>query len=71
VSAVLQRIDGFARWLLLTREGRRALTVAYIVAGVFSVVVYVITQSLLYALVMASIIAFGLWWARFCLRRPG
>jgi hypothetical protein len=71
VSTVTQRIDGFARWLLLTREGRRALTIAYVMLGVFSVVAYVFTESILYALVMAGIMVFGLWWARFCLRRPG
>jgi hypothetical protein len=71
VSTVTQRIDVFARWLLLTREGRRALTIAYVVLGVFSVVAYVFTESILYALVMGSIMVFGLWWARFCLRRPG
>jgi hypothetical protein len=71
VNTVLQRIDGFARWLLLTREGRRALVIAYIAFGAFSIAVYLVTETVAYAVGMAALMAFGLWWARFCLRRPG
>jgi hypothetical protein len=71
MNAVLQRIDGFARWLLLTRDGRRALVIAYVAFGVFSIAVYLVTESVAYAVGMAGLMAFGLWWARFCLRRPG
>ena len=60
------------RWLLLKhREKPHSIVIAYIAFGVFSIAVYVVTETVAYAVGMAALMAFGLWWARFCLRRPG
>jgi hypothetical protein len=60
--------DG-ARWLLLTHPGRIALAIAYSIAAVASIVTYTVARSPLYGLGQLVLTAFGLLWARWCLRR--
>ncbi len=55
---------------MLTPAGRRTLTVIYFAAGTVSVATYVVMRGPAYALVLALVIAFGPFWARWCLRRP-
>ncbi|MDQ1475399.1 MAG: hypothetical protein QOE62_628 [Actinomycetota bacterium] len=58
-----------ARWLLVTHEGRVVLAVIYSIASLASIVVYTIVQSPLYGLGQLIVTGFGLFWARWCLRR--
>jgi hypothetical protein len=58
-----------ARWLLLTREGRVVLAVVYAIASLASIVTYTIVRSPLYGLGQLVVTGFGLFWARWCLRR--
>jgi len=63
-------IDAFLRRMLLTPEGRRTIAIVYSLCGVATVITYWVERDAVYALVQGAIIAFGLWWARWCLRRP-
>ena len=58
-----------ARWLLLTREGRRVLLVSYAVLALVSVVTYWITRGPGYSLGQVAILGVATVWAAFCLRR--
>jgi hypothetical protein len=58
-----------ARWLLVTHEGRVVLAVIYSIASLASIVIYTIVQSPLYGLGQLIVTGFGLFWARWCLRR--
>ena len=58
-----------ARWLLLTHEGRLALATIYCILSVLSIITYTIRYSLAYGAGQFVITAFGLSWARWCLRR--
>ena len=58
-----------ARRLLLTHEGRVVLAVVYSIAAVASIVTYSITREPLYGFGQLLLTGFGLWWARWCLRR--
>ncbi|HWS47580.1 MAG TPA: hypothetical protein VN636_17095 [Acidimicrobiia bacterium] len=59
-----------ARWLLLTHQGRMVLVALYLTAGAVSVVTYAVMRGPLYALGQAAVLAFGLFWVRWCLQRP-
>jgi Flp pilus assembly protein TadB len=58
------------RWFLLTHEGRRALAWLYVVAATVTVVVYWFWRSPLYGIGQAVMLGFGLFWIRWCIRRP-
>jgi len=58
-----------ARQLLLTHEGRIALSVVYMIAAAASIITYTIVRSPLYGLGQLALTAFGLIWARGALRR--
>jgi hypothetical protein len=58
-----------ARWLLFTHEGRIALAVVYSIAALISIVTYTIMRSPLYGFGQLLLTGFGLFWARFALRR--
>jgi len=58
------------RWLLFTVEGRRLLIAIYVIVGTITVATYWTRRSPLYALGLAVILAFGLFWIRWCLSRP-
>ena len=58
-----------ARALLLTHEGRIVLAVVYSVAAVVSIVTYTVMRSPLYGAGQLVVTGFGLFWARWCLRR--
>jgi hypothetical protein len=60
--------DG-ARWLLFTHTGRLALAIAYSIAAVASIVIYTVMRAPLYGAGQFVLTAFGLLWARWCLRR--
>jgi hypothetical protein len=57
------------RWMLLTHEGRVVLAVIYSMASLASIVTYTIVRSQLYGLGQLILTGFGLFWARWCLRR--
>jgi hypothetical protein len=59
-----------ARWLVLTKEGRRVLLACYGILALTSVVTYWIVRGPGYALGQAAILGFAPLWARYCLRRP-
>jgi hypothetical protein len=58
-----------ARWLLFTHPGRMILVGLYSIAAVISVVTYTIMRAPLYGLGQVAVTGFGLFWARWCLRR--
>ncbi len=58
----------FVRWLLLTREGRRALLGVYVVAALISLVVYTIRYDIGYALGLAVMFVVAPLWIWWCLR---
>ena len=62
-------MDGRARRLLLTHEGRLALAVAYSLAAVVSIVTYTIARGPLYGAGQLALTGSGLLWARWCLLR--
>jgi hypothetical protein len=64
-TAVAER----GRRLLLTHEGRIVLAVVYSIAAVGSIVTYTIMRSPLYGAGQLVLTGFGLFWARWCLRR--
>jgi hypothetical protein len=57
------------RWLLLTHQGRITLAVVYSMAAAVSIVTYTVMRSPLYGAGQFAVTGFGLWWARWCLRR--
>jgi hypothetical protein len=58
------------RWLLLDHEGRVLLAVVYSVLSLASVITYAIMRSPWYALGQLLLTTFGLFWVRWCIRRP-
>jgi hypothetical protein len=58
-----------ARWLLFAPQGRILLAVAYSIAAVISIVTYTVMRSPLYGAGQLALTGFGLFWARWCLRR--
>jgi len=46
------------------------LVALYLTAGAVSVVTYAVMRGPLYALGQAAVLAFGLFWVRWCLQRP-
>jgi hypothetical protein len=58
-----------ARPLLLTHEGRIVLAVVYSIAAIGSIVTYTIMRTPLYGFGQLVVTGFGLFWARWCLRR--
>jgi hypothetical protein len=66
---IAQRLDERGRWLLFTHQGRVTLAVLYSIASVISIVTYSIMREPLYGLGQFIVTGFGLWWARWCLRR--
>jgi hypothetical protein len=62
-------VDARARWLLFTDPGRMTLVVIYSIAAAGSIVTYTIMRSPLYGAGQLALTAFGLLWARWCLRR--
>jgi hypothetical protein len=60
--------DG-ARWLLFTHPGRIALAIVYSIAAAVSILTYAVMRSPLYGAGQLALTAFGLSWARWCLRR--
>jgi hypothetical protein len=57
------------RRLLLTHEGRVVLAVVYSIAAIGSIVTYTIMRTPLHGLGQLIVTGFGLFWARWCLRR--
>jgi hypothetical protein len=59
--------------LVLTAPGRRILAIVYCVLGIGTVVVYWIWRDPVYAIGQAVVLAAGILWVRWCLRRatPG
>jgi hypothetical protein len=59
--------------VVLTREGRRILAIVYCVLGLATVIVYWIWRDPVYAIGQAVVLAAGILWVRWCLRRaaPG
>jgi len=58
-----------ARALLLTHRGQVTLAIVYSIAATVSIVTYAIMRSPQYGLGQFAVTSFGLWWARWCLRR--
>ena len=58
-----------ARWLLFAPQGRMTLVVVYSIASVISIVTYTVMRSPLYGAGQLAVTGFGLFWARWCLRR--
>ena len=58
------------RWFLLTPEGRRTLAAIYCVAAAISITVYWFWRGPWYALGQFLLLGFGLFWVRWCIRRP-
>ena len=69
MDALARRLDARARWLLFTHQGRITLAILYSIAAVISIVTYSIMREPLYGLGQLALTGFGLWWARWCLRR--
>ena len=69
MADLLRRADERGRWLLLTHQGRITLAVLYSIASVISIVTYSIKREPLYGAGQLAVTGFGLWWARWCLRR--
>ena len=65
----LDTLNNRARGLLFTHSGRITLAVVYSIAAVISIVTYTIMRSPLYGLGQVALTAFGLFWARWALRR--
>ena len=58
-----------AHWLLFTHPGRMVLVTVYAILSVISIVTYTVMRSPLYGLGQVALTGFGLFWARWCLRR--
>lgn len=58
-----------ARWLLFAPQGRITLAGLYVIASVVSIVTYTIARTPLYGVGQFVVTGFGLFWARWCLRR--
>lgn len=68
-SATATAVADRARRLILTHEGRIVLAVVYSIAALGSIVTYTIMRAPLYGLGQLVVTGFGLFWARWCLRR--
>jgi hypothetical protein len=56
--------------LVLTEPGRRILAVVYCLLGLGTVIVYWIWRDPVYAIGQGVVLAAGILWVRWCLRRP-
>jgi hypothetical protein len=66
---VIEAVANRGRWLLFAPQGRVTLVVVYVIVSVISIVTYTIDRSPLYGAGQLALTGFGLFWARWCLRR--
>ncbi len=66
---MIEAVANRGRWLLFEPQGRITLAVLYSIASVISIVTYTIVRFPLYGAGQLGLTGFGLFWARWCLRR--